>query len=421
MIPPPPMRKILATYRDAYSGLPTAVWWLSAAMLIHRSGTMVLPFLTLYFTRELELGVETAGILVAAWGVGAMVGSYAGGWAADRFGPLRVQVASLLAWGVGLFALQQMRSPVSLGIGLFVIASIAETFRPANASLLIAVAPAGGRTRAVALNRLAVNLGMAIGPSAGGFIAGIDYALLFWVDGATCLLAACVLLAQRHRFAATEAEHREARAQPAGSSPWRDRPFLVCIACCTLSALVFLQLLTSAPIYYREAWGLREQHIGLLFAINPVCVVLFEMVLVHRLARPNPLRIVALGALLTGVGIGIMPLGSGAAFAVLTVLVWTAGEMLEHPFVATFVAERGDARSRGRYLGVFQLSFAVAFFLAPIVGTQVYQHFGPEVLWAGCGVVGALAAAGYFAVGNAVDNAGKVAPDGGSPSVPTQA
>ena len=42
--------------------------------------------------------------------------------------------------------------------------------------------------------RLAVNLGMTLGPTVGGFLALRDYGWLFVADGVTCLLATGLLL-----------------------------------------------------------------------------------------------------------------------------------------------------------------------------------------------------------------------------------
>jgi len=383
--------------------LPAAAWWLAAVSLIHRSGTMVLPFLSLYLTTRVGVGIGTAGVLIAAYGVGAMIGGYAGGWAVDRYTALRVQVVSLLALGSGFLLLSELRDPLAIGVMLVCVSAVGEAFRPANGAMLAAVVPSGKRARAVALNRLAINLGMAIGPSVGGLLASIDYLLLFWVDGLTCVAAAGFLVYVRGALAPAPVEATVRSEISAGESPWSDRIFLACIGVFTLSTLVFMQLFSTLPVYFKEVWRLDEAAIGLLFAVNPVVIVLFEMVLVHRLSRPNPLRVVAVGALLVGIGLGVMPLYTGVLFAVCTVLVWSFGEMLEHPLVSAFFLGRGDEANRGRYMGVFQLAFATAFVVSPILGAAVYEEFGPRVLWFGCAGMSVLAAVGYRAVGRALD------------------
>ena len=46
---------------------------------------------------------------------------------------------------------------------------------------------------AIALNRLAMNLGFTIGPVLGGLLASINYHFLFWADGLTCIFAAAFI------------------------------------------------------------------------------------------------------------------------------------------------------------------------------------------------------------------------------------
>jgi predicted MFS family arabinose efflux permease len=62
-------------YRQLFSGLPRDVWLLSLVTFVHRSGTMVLPFLTLYLTSERVFSVREAGGVLSLYGVGAIGGA----------------------------------------------------------------------------------------------------------------------------------------------------------------------------------------------------------------------------------------------------------------------------------------------------------------------------------------------------------
>ncbi|MEO7984764.1 MAG: MFS transporter, partial [Bacteroidota bacterium] len=64
------------TYRNAYSGLSRQTWLLSLIMLINRSGTMVVPFMSLYLTSpEMGYSVGEAGIVFGLFGAGAFSGA----------------------------------------------------------------------------------------------------------------------------------------------------------------------------------------------------------------------------------------------------------------------------------------------------------------------------------------------------------
>jgi len=119
-------------------------------------------------------------------------------------------------------------------------------------------------------------------------------------------------------------------------------------------------------------------------------------VLLRSLERHTPLRVAAVGVALIGLGLALMPLGSGVLFAAGTVVVWTIGEMLALPLSNAAVAHRADAASRGRYMGAYAVSFSCAFVVAPAVGTAIYQLAGPPVLWGCIGVVGVALSLGFW-------------------------
>ncbi len=387
------MRTIVATYREAFSGLPRLVWILAGGALVNRAGTMVLPFLSLYLTRDFGLSVEKAGIVLAVFGLGAMVGAVVGGRLSDRFGAIRIQLLSLALSGAGFILLGQLRTFPTMLAGVFVVSVVAEAFRPALMAAVALASPTDGRPRAFALVRLAVNLGMALGPAVAGVLASISYQWLFVVDGVTCWAAGVVLFAAISPEA-LRPEMSEENEEPV-LSPWKDGPFLVLLALVFFMAMAFLQVWITYPIYLREVYGLDERGVGFLMAFNALLIVFFEMVLLHLVEDYDHLKVAGIGALLLCLGLGLLPLGAGIVFAMVVTCVWTFGEMLNLPMINAVVAARAGRRSAGRYMGAYTLSFATAFVVSPLIGSVVYQRLGPSALWYGIGCCGVLLFAGF--------------------------
>jgi predicted MFS family arabinose efflux permease len=123
---------------------------------------------------------------------------------------------------------------------------------------------------------------------------------------------------------------------------------------------------------------------------------LFEMVLVDRLRSRPPLPLVAAGVACVGVSFGLLPLGASVGFALFTVLLWTLGEMLESPQMWAFVANRAPDHKRGGYIGLYVFAFSAAGMTAPILGTQVWKHWGPHRLWLACAAAASIAVGGYL-------------------------
>ena len=369
---------------------------------------MVMPFLVLFLVKERGFTKAQAGQTLALYGLAAMVASYLGGWLCDRFGPLRIMKVSLLLTGLSFLALGHMRGRLAISAMMFVLALVGEVFRPANLSALAAASEPGERARSIALMRLAVNAGMAVGPSVGGFLAFYDYGWLFVVDGATSILAAGMLHLAFPEARAVAPASSAASIAPVASgasavsvakapprSPFRDVPVMAILGLMFLLNTVTFQIVSTFPLSLRDLDGFSEAWIGLTLAVNTLIIILFEMVLVHSLARRDPLKVSGCGAVLFCGGLALLPFGTGFGYVLFTVAVWTLGEMLVFPLVTSAIADRAPEETRGAYMGMLNFSFAAAFVVAPLVGTWVYQQLGPRTLWLGCGAIGLLVGAGF--------------------------
>jgi MFS family permease len=264
---------------------------------------------------------------------------------------------------------------------------------------IASASPAGERTKSYALYRLAINLGMTVGPAVGGFLAARDYALLFWADGGTCLLAAVLLYAFFRRDLRPVDTGKVRAAAAAERSPWRDGPYMAFAGLMLLLAMVTFQVFSTFPLTLRDLYGFKESRIGLALAVSTLVIVLFEMVLIHRLSGRDPLKLGALGSFLFCAGLALLPFGvgfAGFAYVAFTVVIWTVGEMLTFPVFAGAVADRAGEANRGSYMAIFTLSFEGAFVIAPLAGTWIYQRFGPRALWETCGAVGLVLLAGFW-------------------------
>jgi predicted MFS family arabinose efflux permease len=391
------LRTLATTYRDAFSGLSRAVWLLSVTSLINRAGTMVMPFLVLFLIEKRGFTTTQAGQTLALYGLGAMVSSYFGGKLCDRFSPLLIMKISLIGMGLTFLVLGHLQGRLAISAMIVVLSLVGEVFRPANFSALAAASGPGERARSFALLRLAVNAGMSVGPTVGGFLAAIDYSWLFVADGITSILAAGLLfVAFPGRLDAPPTVHPPATVR--AGSPFRDRPVMAILAMMFVLNVVTFQVVGTFPLSLRDLYGFSKGWIGITLAVNTVIIILFEMVLIHSLSRRNPVKVAGVGAFLLCGGLALLPFGSSFGYALFTVVIWTMGEMLSFPLLTSAVADRAPEATRGAYMGLLNFSIASSFVVAPLVGTWVYQNLGPRTLWLGCGAVGLLCWAGFQAV-----------------------
>lgn len=184
---------MIKSFRDL-AKLPRSMWVLGVATLVNRVGTMALPYLALYLTRDRGFPVTTAGMVIALYGVVALIVGPIAGRLSDKFGPVRVMEISLFLTGVVLILFPLAHSIPSI-IGMAMLWSlISEAYRPASMSLTGQLVPVSQRKTAYAFMRLSVNLGMSVGPVVGGLLAKISYPAIFVVDGSTTLMACAFLI-----------------------------------------------------------------------------------------------------------------------------------------------------------------------------------------------------------------------------------
>ena len=388
----------LQLYRNAYTGIPKPVWWLSLVMFVNRSGTMVVPFLTVYLTQK-GYKLTEAGLIMSAFGVGAIVGSYLGGRLTDRLGSLHVQVASLFLNGIFFIILGYVEDIRLFGLVIFLLASVGEAFRPANAAAIAAFSTDANRTRSYSLNRLAINLGWSIGPAIGGLLASINYKLLFWADGLTCIVAAGMLyflLAHHYRKMQPEdaGSQKEVKVK---NAVYKDVTFMQAMAGMLLIGICFFQLFNMVPVFYKQEAGLSEAIIGLILASNGILIVLIEMVLVYRLENKRPDLFYMLWGTVC-IAISFLLLGTMPVFWVIvaSMLFVTFGEMLLFPFTNAFWVSRTQVYNRGQYAAVYSMTFAISQVLSPIMGSLIVNTFSFRFLFFTDFVLCCLAALGFL-------------------------
>lgn len=373
----------LRTYRNAYAGLSRSTWLLSLIMLINRSGTMVVPFMTLYL-RSLGYSVADAGLIFGVFGLGAFFGAYVGGKLTDRLGSYPVQLLALSGGGILFMVLGQVKSYEWIAIVTFLLSFVNEAFRPANAAAIAQFSAEHNRTRSYSLNRLAINLGWAAGSALGGILAKINYELLFWVDGFTNLSAALVLYFFLKPKPKTENEPHQETLTPTGAqSAYRDTNFILFVLLTVLFSACFFQMFTNMPICMKEDLHFGEPFIGFLMAISGVIIALVEMVMVYKLENKGRDGIyIAIGTAMIGLGFLILNIpGLTRAGAMGLILALTFGEIFAMPFMNSYWTRRANRTNRGQYAALYTMAWSAAQTIGPVAGAALADKHGFVPLW----------------------------------------
>lgn len=377
---------------ESLRALPRPIWIAFVATVIHRSGTMALPFLVVYLTDERRLSPEAAGGMLGMYGVGSLVAGPLAGWVVSRAGARAVMVGSLLGTSLCLVAVPAVSSPYAMAALVLGWAVVGESFRPACAAVVAELVAPERRREAFAVLRLAVNLGMSVGPAIGGGLVAISYDALFVVDAATSVLAAAMFVLPSARALGVRQQERAATQD---SQPGSLGPLVLHLVASCLVALVAYQAVSTMALYIVEDLALSPAVYGWVFAFSGILIVLFELPFTAASRRWPHRPLLVAGAALTAVGFAAHALARGPVALFAIAVVWTAGEILLGPAAAARVADLEPPGRRGVYLGVYNAVWSGAFALGPWLGTHSLASLGAELHWALVGAVGLTGAALY--------------------------
>lgn len=361
--------------------LPHDMWALFFTSLINRSGTMVIPFLALYLTKKIGVTPTEAGTALLVYGAAAFIAAPLTGKLSDKIGSIKIMQFSLYGSGLLFFIYSFISDYKLILAATFVLAAVNEAFRPANLSLITEIVTPPQRRMAFALNRLAINAGMSIGPVIGGFLTLIDYHYLFYAN-AFASIAAGVYFNSVRWSSLSPAEAVIVKEKPKIKfGILNDKHFLFFLFAIIPANLVFFQHLGALPLYIVNDLNYSTAAFGLFGSINTVLIIIAEVPLNNMMSNTPYRKSLMIGASLAGLGFGGFAIAGSTLPLIIAIIIFTFGEMIFFPTTAAYTSEITPPERRGEYMGYYQMTFSFAFSAGPWLGTVVYENFGSAFLW----------------------------------------
>jgi MFS family permease len=413
-------RSPLASLRALPDEFPRVVLVLAAGDLVASFGfSLFFPFLTIYLVQTLGASAAQAGLVVAAYSIFSVGSGIAGGWLADRIGRRPVLIGSISCTAVLVLAMAMATEVWHVALFMLLLGCIDPAFVPAARAAVADTVEEPQRPRAFGLLSVANAIGWIAGPIIGAGLSSLGYPLLFGVSGV--LVGSYSVIAFRWL-----PETRPRAAQPVREDPGTSRAaglgdahvrhdradglrlrifgaLLPLLA--VTHGLTFLWV-TTLPIYASVSLGLPTPIWGLLFGLNGLLIVLFQLRIATACEGRSKPRVMALAVCLYAVGLAPIALLSPSTAVVglaLTIALVTVGEMLIGPTIAAFVSDLSPVNRRGTYQGIALAAGSIGAGIGPPIAGYVLDASHGQVLWLGAAAILAVVAVGFVVLARWTD------------------
>jgi MFS family permease len=337
--------------------------------------TALTPLVPTY-AEEFDLSKTGAGLLVGAYGAGALLGGIPGGIGAARYGPKRAVVAGLVLLSISSFGFALADTALALGAARFV-QGVASTATWAGALAWISVAAPRERRGEVIGTAFGVAIfGAILGPVFGGLAELVSIELAFATVGVlTLAFAGLASLGQPAQ--------RESASFAGLGRAFRDQRFLGGLWLNMLPAMLFGLLIVLTPLALDDAgWGTFEIA-AVFFGAGLVEVVLNPVLgrYTDRVGRLLPVRAALVASTIVALG-----LAASSTAALIAALICAAsisfGSLYTPGMSLTSHRAESAGLAQGLAFGVMNTAWACGELVGPTVGGAIAESAGDAVPYA---------------------------------------
>jgi len=380
---------------------PRKFWSVVGVSFIDRvGGTMLFPFFALYITQKFHVGMTQAGVVLGLFSVFGLVGQMIGGALTDKFGRRKLIIFGLVFSAISTLAFGFINTfsaliPLAIGVGL-----LSDIAGPAHAAMIADILPEKQRQEGFGILRVVGNLAWIFGPTIGGFVAGKSFLALFIIDAVISSLVALLfyLLIPETKPQNQPGEKPESLLVTFKGyfQVLRHGAFIAFMAAGMLMGLVYQQMYNSLSVYLRDNHGIDPKGYGFLLTASAIVVILFQFSMTRWIKKKPAFKMMALGTLFYMLGFSMFGFVGQYWLFVLAIMIITTGEMIVVPTSQALAVNFATEDMRGRYMGVFGITWMLPATIGPGAAGLILDHFNPNLLWYIGGALCAISALAYY-------------------------
>lgn len=388
--------------KEIYHEFPQQFWIVVAVSFIDRvGGTLLFPFFALYITQKFNVGMTTAGIVLGLFSVFGLLGGFIGGALTDRFGRRNIILFGLVFSAVSTLAFGSVNTLEGLYPLAVLIGTLSNISGPAHSAMIADILPESKRQEGFGILRVVGNLAWLIGPTIGGYFASRSFFTLFVTDAIISSVVAVLFFIflkesqskQVHEHEATESFFKTILGY---TDVLKDKAFSAFILASIIMGFVYLQMYNSLSVYLRDVHQIGPQGYGLLMSTSAITVILFQFSTSRLIKGKPPFLLLVFGSLFYALGFALFGFVSLLWMFAINIIIITIGEMINMPTMQVLTTEFAPEVLRGRYMAVFDLTWAIPAAIGPGLAGVILDNYDPNLLWYAGGILCVISAMAFM-------------------------
>ncbi|MRS04617.1 MFS transporter, partial [bacterium] len=350
--------------------------------------------------QKFNVGMTEAGVVLGIFALSGLFGQMIGGALTDKFGRRNLIIFGLIFSALSTLTLGLVKDfsvliPLAVVIGL-----LSDMAGPAHGAMIADILPEQKRQEGFGILRVVGNMAWIIGPTIGGFVAGKSFLALFIIDAIiSCVVAFLFFLFISETKPESHEEHKQEsliKTFLGYGKVVTNKAFMAFLVALILMGLVYQQMYNSLSVYLRDVHHIDPSGYGFLLTASAVVVILFQFSVTRYIKNKAPFVIMAVGTLFYMIGFSMFGFVNVYWMFVAAIIVVTLGEMLVVPTSQVLVAGFAPEDMRGRYMGVFGMTWSIPGVVAPYLAGVILDNMDPNLLWYIGGILCAVAAFAFF-------------------------
>jgi len=370
-------------------------------MLISTIGSsMIWPFLMIYLRQKVDMPLTQAASLMTINATAGIIAAMIAGPITDRIGRKWVMVFSLAGNGLVYFFMSGAHSYLAFAVLMTFSGSFNPLYRVGADAMLADLIPSEKRADAYALMRLSNNAGISLGPTIGGFISSVSFAITFFCAGTGMIIYSLLLAFFAYETLPKQVEWPQQAKMVLGgyTQVFRDRQFLSFVGAFILAQMCATMIWILMPVYANGIYNVPESQYGFIPTTNALMVVFLQVFITQITKRYRPLIVMMVGTFFYALGVGSVALGHSFLGFWVSIIIMTVGELILMPTASAYAASLAPLEMRGRYMGITGLTWSTAAGIAPILGGYLNDNIAPVATWYGGFVIGVIGIFWFFII-----------------------